>query len=446
MKTGLFRIGNLIEAGLAGRKSAAKLKKLQSEKLRKLLSHACRFVPLYRRRFNELGLRPDEFRDPADLVKLPTLSKEELRDTPLIETMAENVSRADCVEVTTSGSTGRPLRMYYTRKDFSRLNMNWLRPLFAHGVKPWYKKLEISGPHNLPPGKKWYQHLGLMRSRGISIFRPPGEWVDAWRSGRPDFLYGYSGSLKLLARYVLETGVDDIRPRFVFGVSDLVDEECRELIPAAFSRPMIDLYGAAETGCIAWECPGCRGYHLNMDTVLVEYLRDGRPAPPGTPGRLVVTNLHSFAMPIIRYELEDIGTASELNPVCGRGLPLMKIIEGRSDAFIVLPSGEVLSPMFFFGLMKTIAGIRHWKVMQSESGRLEIAIVPAREFSSDTVKQIKQRVQDKSGEKMEIRIKVGQCIPPDSSGKVRAVVSQVKKKMGKDRQGESIIPQYSFDA
>jgi len=407
-------------------RSLPELRQLQDRKLRRLVRHAYLRVPFYRRLFDSRSLKPEDIESVEDLSRLPVVSKAELRDNPPDEIIASDVDRSKCVELRTSGSTGLPLKLYYTRRDDSRLNASWLRPLLAHGVRPWHRKLEISGPHNLPAGKKWYQRLGLWRRRGISIFNSPAEWVEAWRSWRPEILYGYAGSLKLLARHVLEKGIGDIRPRFVFGVSDLVDEDCRKLIEAAFSRPIIDLYGAAEAGCIAWECPSCGGYHINADTVVVEFLDRGRPVAPGSPGRVVVTNLHSFAQPIIRYDLGDIGISGREKSRCGRGLPLMKVIEGRDDAFIVLPSGRLLSPMFFFGTMKKISGIKHWKVIQNESGDLRVMVVPDKDFSKAAVDLLKKKVEEHSGEKMEIAVETVGAVPPESSGKARAVVSRLK--------------------
>lgn len=425
MKTIIFRLGNLAAAVREGGSSAERLEELRSVKLGRLLRHAYDNVPFHRRRFRELGLRPEDIRTPADLAALPVMTKADLRDLPPSETTAGNIALSGCVDSATSGSTGFPLRVFFTRRDYSRLNMNWLRPLMAHGVKPWHRQLEISGPHNLPGRKKWYQRVGLWRRGGVSIFSSPEEWVEAWRGHRPEILYGYSGSLKLLARFVLERGIGDIRPRFVFGVSDLVDEECRELAPKAFGKPLVDLYGAAEGGCIAWECPVCAGYHVNADTVVVEFLRGGRPAGGGEVGEIAITNLHSFAMPIIRYGLNDVGVPAERPPVCGRGLPLMGIVEGRSDARIRLPSGGALSPMFFFGVMKPVEGLKTWRVVQDGSGRLTVYAVPAGDFPADGPDRIRRRVAEKIGEPVAVEVKLVRGIPSDPSGKVRAVISEL---------------------
>ena len=408
-------------------KSLPELEVIQSRRLRRLVQGASSSAPFYGKLLRDCGLRAEDIRSPKDLRHISITTKEQLQSAGRDEISNRQIDLSRCVAVSSSGSTGIPLQLFFTRTDSSRLNMNWLRPFLAHGVKPWQKKFEITGPHNISHQINWYNRLGLWNRQMVSIFEGPDQWVKGWRSSRPAVLAGYSQSLRLLADHVTREGISDITPRFVFGVSDLADEECRALIERAFRQRFVYLYGAAESGCIAWECPDCRGYHINLDTVLVEFLtKGGDPAPPGTLGRIVVTNLFSQAMPIIRYDLGDVGVRSAREPTCGRGLPLMEIVAGRSDAFLVLPSGRLLSPMTFYGLMKPLQGIKHWKVLQPDTRRLIIRVVPGPGFSGQTGEQIQRRVAEVIPEKIELEVQTVEAIPPDASGKVRAVVSEVK--------------------
>jgi phenylacetate-CoA ligase len=421
-----LRILNFFEMLRNQRKSLPELENLQSRRLRRLVRHASASVPFYGKRFRAIGLEAEDIRSLADLKHIPITTKEQLQSAGVDEITSRTIDLSRCVAVSTSGSTGIPLRLLFTREDYSRLNMNWLRPLLAHGVKPWQRKFEITGPHNISLRKSWYNYLGLWNQKTVSIFDPAEKWAEDWRTFRPDILSGYSLSLKLFAGYVLAQEIQDIVPEFVFGVSELADDSCRALIEQAFRKRLADIYGAAETGCIAWECPECRGYHINLDTVIVEFLENGEPAPPGTVGKIIVTNLCSQAMPILRYELGDVGVRGLQKPSCGRGLSLMEIVEGRSDAFLVLPSGRVLSPLIFFAIMKPLPGIRHWKVYQPDTRRLTILVVPGQEFSGQAREQIRSRVTEIISEPIELEIKIVETIPSESSGKIRSVVSEVK--------------------
>jgi phenylacetate-CoA ligase len=357
-----------------------------------------------------------------DLSRIPVTTKKHIQDASQDDITSQIHDRTMCERIRTSGSSGIPLELFYDRNDFSCINMNWLRPLLAHGVKPWHRKMEITGPHNISTKKSWYNYIGLWKTSAVSVFQSPQDWLDLLNSSKPDILYGYSGSLKLLAQHINAHAVSHPHPRFVFGVSDLVDQECRELISTTFSTELIDLYGSAEAGCIAWECPQCSGYHINSDTVIVEFLDLQEGHSTENLGRVVITNLHSFAMPIIRYDLGDIGALSEENPVCGRELPLMRILEGRADSFVVLPSGKTLSPMFFFGIFKPIKGIAQWRIHQDKELNITVLIVPAQDMSSRTIQTITHRVREHTKEDISLIVKVVDDIPLDRSGKVRAVI------------------------
>ncbi len=407
-------------------KPFSELKKMQDRKLRDLVRHAYTQVPFYKDLLDSIPLKPEEIQKTEDLKKIPVTTKKQIQDSPLSRVISRNHLQSKCVEIKTSGSSGTPLRLFFERHDFSRLNMNWLRPLLAYGVRPWHRKMEITGPHNILPIKRWYNYLGFWRTRTVSVFKSPQEWLDLMNSYEPDILYGYSGSLKLLALHIQKNKMMHPDSRFIFGVSDLIDHECRELIYSTFKRKIIDLYGAAEAGCIAWECRSCEGYHINMDTVVVEFLSDQKTDSKEGQGRIVVTNLCSYAMPIIRYDLGDIGSASDKKTICGRELPLMRVIEGRDDAFIVLPSGERLSPMFFFGIMKPIKDIKQWRIYQDSDGRITVLLVPSPELSSITISALGQRIKANIRENIPLDIQIVDHIPMDPSGKVRAVVSKAK--------------------
>jgi phenylacetate-CoA ligase len=397
---------------------ADEIRALQESRLRRLVRHACESHAFYRERFRRSGVRPDEIRCQDDLRRLPPLSKEELRRA----IAAADLPRR-CSWESTSGSSGTPLRVPFRPEDHSLLNLTWLRPLAAFAIPAHARILEITGPHNIRTRPRWYQRLGFWRRRYVSILEGEGAWLAALEACRPDVLWGYSGSLKLLARFIEERGGCRFRPRWVIGVSDLVDDECRERVRRAFAAPLLDLYGAAEAGCISWICPQCGEYHVNSDHLVLEFEETAAAADGGGPRRIFVTNLHSFAFPIIRYDIGDVGLPSSRPPRCGRGLPLMDIVAGRTDAVIVLPSGRRLSPLFFFAVMKGIPGLSRWRVVQEESGRIRVMVVPLRrqDFSAAAAATT---VRAAIAEAFDLAIEIVAAVPDDAGGKQRSVVSR----------------------
>ena len=143
----------------------------------------------------------------------------------------------------------------------------------------------------------------------------------------------------------------------------LLTPEQRRLIGSAFGD-VRDVYGAVEFGDIAWECERHEGYHVNADCLVVELLRDGRPALQGEAGEVVCTSLQSYAMPLIRYRLGDEGVFSTDRCGCRRGLPLLKVISGRADDCIHLPDGGLISPRALVSALAYIEGVRQYRIAQ----------------------------------------------------------------------------------
>lgn len=393
------------------------LARMQNRKLRRLLRHAYLNFPYYRERLRASGIVPGDIRSAKDLRAIPASSKEELRqaiqDFPGI--------RRESHWLSTSGSSGMPMRFPFLPLENTRLNMSWLRPMMAHRVRPWHTRLEITGPHNIKKQGRWYQRLGFFKVTQLSVFASEEQWLEELNRSRPDILWGYSRSLIIFSRFLAGQARDYHRPRWIFGVSELVDEQGREAVGRAFGRELIDLYGAVETGCIAWQCPECGDYHMNSDSLIVEFLPCRADDPAGTPAAIVITNLHSYAFPIIRYAIGDAGLPSPREPRCRRHLPLMTVIAGREDDAVTLPSGRKLSPLYFFAVMKKIPGLRHWRVTQEAGRGLRISVVaaPGVLFSKADAETV---IRGCIAEPVDIILETVPAIPVDSSGKQRSVI------------------------
>jgi phenylacetate-CoA ligase len=130
-------------------------------------------------------------------------------------------------------------------------------------------------------------------------------------------------------------------------------------------------------------------------------------------------------MPLIRYKIEDIGVPSDEMCPCGRGLPLMKLIEGRSDSFMQTPDGRIFSPIIWTLIMRQIPGIGQFKAIQERRDLIRILVVKDQAFTEATAWQIVHDVQEVMGEEMHVDVDVVEDIPRDKSGKVRCAVSKV---------------------
>jgi len=403
----------------------AKLEEIQQKKLKDLLKHAYENVPYYQHLFDSNRIKPEDIRNVKDLEKIPVTDKAVLRSMKRSDIMAKNINQGECVEVFTSGSTGMPTHIYFTQRDLEFLDLIYLRSFLQNGLRFKHKRAFILDPHSFETKKCWYHWFGLATYVNISCFLEPEKQVQVLKDQMPDFVHGYPSSLSQIAKFLLDFGIEGVRPHIISTSAELLHQKDRQLIDSAFGTVIYDRYAARECGNIAWECNEHNGYHINIDSLVVEFLKDGRPVDPGERGDVVITNLHSYAMPFIRYKIGDVAVPSYKECPCGIELPLMEIIEGRDEDFIVLKNGKKISPMMVTCTLDHIPGLRQFRIIQENVGLLIAVLAKGEGFGADTVHRVEEQLKTILDEKMDIRYEVVDNIPREPTGKVRAVVSRL---------------------
>jgi len=358
------------------RRPAADIRRLQEKALARLVAQAGVHVSFYRDMFRAAGLRPGDIRTVDALRALPLTSKSQLQDLPVPDRTADDVDLSRCRSFSTSGTTGLPLRTFYTPADTTLKNLAWARAHRFGGLRPRQKTAVLIGQKRESRRPSWYERLGVWRRQEISSWDPPADWMRRLSDWRPDVLLGYVMTLKILAETLRDSGVS-LPLQAVFHSSALLDASSRRFLEDVFGCPVRDFYGSDEAGCIAWECPACSGYHIAADMVIVEIIKEGRPAEPGEEGEVVVTNLHSRAMPFIRYRQGDIAILSSRNPVCGLNFPLLERIQGRTDDFLTIPGRGKVTPHVVYHLLDPIPGLKRWRITQVDSLRLIVECEPS---------------------------------------------------------------------
>jgi phenylacetate-CoA ligase len=163
--------------------------------------------------------------------------------------------------------------------------------------------------------------------------------------------------------------------------------------------------------------------HVNADSVLVEVLRDGRPAPPGAPGKIVVTDLSNFAMPLVRYQVGDVGVLSDRRCPCGRGLPLLESIEGREADYVITATGHLISGISLTENFATLVpGIAQ---IQETVRHFLFRVVAAPSFDDASRRRMTALVRERFGPEAAYRCEFVAAIPQEASGKYRFCVSHV---------------------
>lgn len=405
------------------------LRELQNQKLRVIVKHAYENVPFYREKFDKDGIHPKDIKTVEDLPKLSITTKQEIRDNFPGRTLARGIDIKKCWLPHTSGSTGIPLKVAYDEaaEDFEKAVA--LRANLACGQGLFDKWVVITTPLDITERRRrWFQRFGLFSTVDISMFLDLDEQISIIEQINPKVIDGYSSALYVLAKEIRKRGID-IHPKIVFGTGEVLTKEMRQAINSAFGVEVYDQFGCVELARTAWECPAHTGCHIDVEAVVMEFIRNGKKVEPGETGEIIYTSLYNYAMPLIRYAVGDVGIPSDEKCPCGRGLPLMKAIQGRSNSLIQTPSGRIFPELTFWSIMGTFVErdrIGQFKVIQEKIDRIRVQILPEEGFTSKTADDLRENIKAVLGEDMTVDIETVENMPYDKSGKLRSVISKVK--------------------
>ncbi|MCJ7508484.1 MAG: hypothetical protein MUO85_07105 [candidate division Zixibacteria bacterium] len=408
--------------------SPERIKEYQWGKLKNLLEHAYKNVPFYQERFKKMGLHPNDIRSFEDFSRIPVLTKADLKDN-LGKLKAKDFERWQPIETNTGGTTGSPVKLYRSQ------NSETFRKAVVWRWQNWagyfYGDRRIGDRHRFDLNKKresWYEEY---EDRQLTIdschlnelsFKL---FVDGFRWYKPKIIYnGNLSFLKLLARYVLNENIEDIKPKAILTLGEALSEFDRKFFESTFGCKVFDYYGMRENAVSAYQCEE-GNYHMNSEMVLMEFEKDGKPAPAGQMAKIIGTNLHNYAFPLIRYNTEDIGYGIDQRCPCGRNLPLMKIVGGRSRDFLVTKNGLVTVSHQMPQILGRSLKIDAIQFHQEESNSVVVKIVPrdgyAKEDESFLIGLLNQLFEDE----LKIDVEYVEEIPRTPLGKYRFVISEI---------------------
>lgn len=395
----------------------------RADRLR-LLARAAAMTRHYGAAFALLGLAPDEL-DQRALARFPLLDKATLQSVPPDAMTTLPPDRLS--PVTTSGSTGVPLRVLRAARDQAAVSAVWHRVLaaYGHGIRSSQVNINTGRPVAASGPVVMLRRTGLLPAiHHISAFEPADRQIELLRRVRPHTLSAFATSLELVAERILELGITDVRPAVVFSAAMPMSERGRELAERAFGVRPLDVYVTSELGTVAWECPVERGVlHLNDDVQITEILDEhGRPVEPGQTGEVVVTALHTFAQPLIRYRIGDLAARLPGRCGCGRGLAMLTRVQGRTRHVIRTPDGRVLYGMPVARVLVDFPEVRRWQLRQEAPAELRLLVVPASGWRSEMAVAIERELAGRFGTGLRFRVDPTDDIPLAPSGKFQAIV------------------------
>ncbi|WNO60689.1 phenylacetate--CoA ligase family protein [Rheinheimera sp. MMS21-TC3] len=410
---------------------AASLAQQQADKLHRFMAKVYQNVPYYRQLMQQHSLTPEHFKHPSDLSQLPFLTK------PVI---SENFAALKANNATalkrfnTGGSSGQPLifllgneRVSYDVAQKWRATRWWGVDIGDKEIVAWGSPIELNAQDKV---RIWRDKL--FRSTLIPAFDMTEQkllgFLNTIKKIKPKMLFGYPSVYHLLAKTAKQHNIDmsALGIKVIFVTSERLYPYQRELISEVFAAPVANGYGGRDAGFIAHECPH-GSMHLSYEDIIVEIIDpNGQVLPNGQSGEIVVTHLATSEFPFIRYRTGDIGTLATKPCSCGRGLPVLEAIEGRSTDFVVASDGTMMHGLSLIYILREIPGVEAFRIEQQSLALTQVQVVwPQGALPDEVNSKIITGFKARLGQDVQIAIQQVDTIAAEKSGKFRYVISKV---------------------
>jgi phenylacetate-CoA ligase len=410
------------------------LEKLQWSKFKSLLEHCWKNVEWYRNEFNKASLVPDDIRVYDDLIKIPLLTKETIKNH-LGELIADGVKKEDLYFCQTGGTTGTPLTLYQDKKCRQAVFASTLRWKEMAGCDGIRDKSIYIGHYNFPAGSNGNKFFGEynpfsnvihLSSTNMSpdvLSRYTGK-ITAFK---PKYIQGYASAVYLLACYMKENKI--IPPNTIKAAltsSETLFPKYRAVIEEVFNCRVFDRYGQNEESFSAAECTMHRGMHIDMEKCLIEIIDANGRHITGQTGEVISTNLENFAMPFLRYRTRDLGSLNIQKCQCGKESILIDHLEGRVDDFVLTPDGRTIGPTGISVLLEPISNLLECQIIQEKIEALNILTVWKKEYKQKDIEALKNAFKHYLGSSLSYNIQIVDSIPKTGTGKFKFVISKLK--------------------
>jgi phenylacetate-CoA ligase len=377
--------------------SPSERSKEEGRSLKRLLSYAGTHVPYYREVFRERGFDPRGVRSRDDLASLPLLTRDIVRER--YEDLVDPAHRGKNLKKGTSGSTGTPLKFEYSRSSECWRQAVKMRGYSWAGYRPGQKTFYYwAAVSSAAPSLKIRIDRVLRRETFFDSMRQDEASrraaLDVLRSTRPEVIVCYTQSCAQFARWIVDRGLRDWDDIPVICGAEAVLLADRVVLAKAFGRGIFETYGSRETMLMAAECEAHAGMHLSEENLILELAKDGRPVELGEAGDVVVTDLHNFGMPMIRYVNGDVATFARGGRCpCGRGLARLECVDGRRADTMVDKEGNAVPGIVFHVLFSDarMELIKQFQAVQSATGEVVLKVVRGRDFADDAFQNVTQR-------------------------------------------------------
>ncbi|MBB5018888.1 phenylacetate-CoA ligase [Chitinivorax tropicus] len=409
------------------------IRALQLDRLRAFLTDCGQHVPYYRDLFAKLAFDPVAITSLSDLARLPILTKDIIRR----EFEQLKSSQAEPMKLfSTTGSTGDPLRFFISNTRVShdvaakwRATRWWDVDIGDREMVIWSSPIELTKQDRVKQLRDWLLRSRLVPSATLSP-ADMARFVEAIRRFKPAMLFGYPSSMTLIAQHAEKQGVrlDDLGIKVAFCTAERMYPHQADTLKRVFGCPVANGYGGRDAGFIAHACPQ-GGYHITAEDIIVEVVDEqGLPLPAGVPGEVVVTHLYSTGFPFVRYKNGDVAVLDDAQCACGRGLPLLKEVRGRTNDVLLAEDGSMVHDVAIAMVLRDMPGVIAFKVIQETLHHCRLQLVRDERFQTVSSElSIRDTFRARLGQGVKLDIEYVAAIEPEKSGKYRYVVSKVSQ-------------------
>ncbi len=407
-----------------------RLRAAQLRQLQELIAHAGAHVPFYGPALREAGYTLERRVDWEMFARIPILRREDIQVRgDALRSRVRLPLHGQAIEGATSGSTGMPIRFARSTCDIATHCAFGIREHLWRRRDLGAKYAFIRANAERGAGAGWGDYIDQVFVTGtytnLNIHEPVHVQAQWLAQEAPAYLLTYASNLQALARHCIETGTKVPSLREVCSYGEMVPDDLPRLVREAWGVPLTDVYSAEEVGLIALQCPEHAHYHAQAERLIVEVIGpDGAPCRPGETGPVVITTLHNFAMPLIRYAIGDYAQAGLPCP-CGRSLPVLSSIAGRSRNMVQLPDGSQRSPNLPGKLWLSIAPFRQFRLLQRSLESVVVRYVIDRPLTQGEARELIAALQDTLGHPFDIQLERLPEIERSVNGKYEVFVCEL---------------------
>ena len=413
-------------------RSPEAIERAQRRRLAETVAHAHEHVPYYRETMRRLGLGPGDFQTAEDLARLPLIEREQLQGDP--EYFVSDAYPLDrYLRFRSGGSTGEPVTIFRHPVALfeGAAHRERLRSIVAAaaGRRFRLRQAEIFLPQSAG-ARRWFNRNTLIpsalriRRLELSMLDPPAEQIAALEAFEPDSIASFGSYLEALFAHIQSTGGKVHLPKVATYSADELSEGARRLITAELGVPVLSAYRAIEAPHIGFECGAHPGYHLNVDLCPLRIVSpDGEDLPAGQTGDVVVSHLFARGTVLLNYRLGDRAARLGTGCACGRNLPLLSYVRGRTDEWLVRADGEPIHGQAVRDLMRMREDVLCYQVVQESPSLVRGSFVTAGGCDRGELGDwVRRRFRERLGAGVEVEVGFVEAIPRRPSGKAQPIV------------------------